>query len=265
MNEKAPQFPQKVEALVSDAVEWLNTVQRNRTIAAILLLVQGMNFILNPSDALTGMVRSVAITVGIAALTSIIGCLAARNKGRAALRSGLVCVLLLAFCVYSYFRPSRMASSLRFVIATVAIGLGVNHLAQAAKMTRLQSAVETASARFSATFKRRKERNAGQAQDAIEKSVEDAVQTHVLKRLDPALKLSQRYSASRILTIVISAVMIAMGILLFLYPFQTDTLMMTLSGVTRVVGAFSEIVQGHLLRISSLRAAIREILPGNAA
>ncbi|MBQ8160245.1 MAG: hypothetical protein IJ083_05785, partial [Clostridia bacterium] len=60
MNEKAPQFPQKVEALVSDAVEWLNTVQRNRTIAAILLLVQGMNFILNPSDALTGMVRSVA-------------------------------------------------------------------------------------------------------------------------------------------------------------------------------------------------------------
>lgn len=235
----------KIAALFHKTADWFQTLFRNRLIAAVMLLFQGINFILNPGKAMTDMVKSVAMTAAIAAMVSSIGSLTAKDKGSAVWKSLAISVLLLAGSVWCWMHPQGLDIYLRYAIALFAVYTGLINVLQALNMSRWADAVTEAKAKSEEKLHEVKDQlispMATEETERLENSVEHSIEEHIGKRLAPVNQLQTRFSRSTALTMALHILMIILGMALLFFPFETNAVLMTASGITMVMTAVSDL------------------------
>lgn len=241
---KRPAF-QKAISFFTRTADWVTTILRNRIIAAVLLLIQGISFISDPSKSGEGMVKSIAMTVAFASAVSAIGSITAKEKGPSSHRSLVLSVLLLIVSVLCWFKPQGLDILLRIAIAVTAIYTGIINLLQVMRLEKLKQDVEQVGKKTKNAFKILSEKIADQFDpddtEQLDDTIEDAVNEHIEKRWEPVRKLIRQTSGSKFFTAVVNIVIFSLGILLIIYPFTTNTVMMIASGITMIVSGISNL------------------------
>lgn len=126
----------KTGAIISSTVAWVKEVRKNKIIAAILLLIQGILFIIKPQSGPEKVARSVAIFVLVGCTVYLVEFLAAKDKEkRSKLRVALAAVVAVAAIVVAA-KPGLVSKIVIYAIAVLAIINGIVNLIQAFKLNR---------------------------------------------------------------------------------------------------------------------------------
>ena len=213
---------EKIVSRIESLSNRVNQILRNRVIAAALLIVQGANMLLNPSEAPDGMVRGIAVTVALAGLASLAGCF--RDGLRQRWRSAVLTAVMIAFCVYFYITPDWMAVSLRYVIGITALLVGAANLARMLQWNRLAEAGQ----------------RVGQigTRENLVSEARNALNEQVQKTLTPTLNILEKMPLGSWL---ISILTIVLGIVLLIFPFTAGDVVIRICGLTLLLGAVSDL------------------------
>lgn len=77
--------------------------------------------------------------------------------------------------------------------------------------------------------------------EKMEASIEGSVAEHIEKRMEPLSRMHSLFSYSSTLSLFLNLVMILLGIMLMVFPFETDAVMMISSGLIMVLTAISDL------------------------
>ena len=93
---------------IEDMSNKINIIMRNRLIIAILLIVDGINFILNPNGSMRDMARGIAFVVLIGSFTLLITNLFSKNKS---IKTIIISLFVIIVCAISIIYPNFIAKS----------------------------------------------------------------------------------------------------------------------------------------------------------
>jgi uncharacterized membrane protein HdeD (DUF308 family) len=111
--EKEKQAMKKTTIDIEKAAHTVEQISKNRLILAILLVVDGIIFLINPGQPVEGMGRAVATSIMIAAGALIISKIAAKER----FVNFLPALILLAAGALMYFFPHVFSAYFRIIIA----------------------------------------------------------------------------------------------------------------------------------------------------
>lgn len=115
---------------VDKATDTINVIMRNRLIIALLLIADGINFIVNPANSIDEMARSIIMIVFFATLAIFITNLTSKEKDK---KSIIVSFIVLILCVVFYFMPDLISTYIRLILALFIIYNGLSNLLEATK------------------------------------------------------------------------------------------------------------------------------------
>lgn len=113
---------------------YVQAIQRNRLIMALLMLVQGILILWNPIKAMLGGAKTTAALIAIAGILTLIGHLRDKEKstGRTIMMAVSACVVGLG--IWSFFQPGYLAAALKVVLGVAIVLNGAGNLLQALKL-----------------------------------------------------------------------------------------------------------------------------------
>ena len=120
---------------IEDMSNKINILMRNRLIIAILLIVDGINFVLNPNGSMRDMARGVVLLVFIASITLLITNLFSKNKS---IKSIVISLIIIVFCVFSFIYPDFIANYIKFILALIIIFNGILNVLNTLKLDKLK-------------------------------------------------------------------------------------------------------------------------------
>ena len=126
----------KTGAVISKTISWINEVKKNKIIAAILLLVQGILFIVRPQSGPEKVARSIAVFALVGCAAYLTEFFAAKDKkSRSKVRVILAVVLAIAAIVVAA-KPGLVSGIVIYAIAVLAIINGIVNTWQLFRLSR---------------------------------------------------------------------------------------------------------------------------------
>jgi len=120
----------KLEVILSK----VDIVMRNGLIIALFLIIDGINFILNPEATIEGMARNIILLALIAALSIFVANLTAKTRNR---KTVILSAIVVAIGIILFIFPGLIAAYIQIILAVFIIYNGVSNIAKALNLNKL--------------------------------------------------------------------------------------------------------------------------------
>ena len=114
----------KTGAVINKTVSWINEVKKNKIIAGILLLIQGILWIIRPQSTIEGLGRQLAIFALIGCAAALIEFFASKDRTAKSTVKMVIGFVLAVCAVIIIVRPNLVSNILVYAVAVLAIGNG---------------------------------------------------------------------------------------------------------------------------------------------
>lgn len=237
----------RIERIVS----WINRLMRNKTVIALLLLVDGIMFIVNPQGGITGLGQGVAFSVLAAAAAILVAALPEKPKTRRTKLS--ICASLCAAAVSAvfYFWPDVLSSVLVYLLALFLISNGISNMLHKLKLDDLIGG-ENAWMKKKSLLERGIRGKSAETQ--LAESIEQGIQEQFAHKLNPLKKVISQLRLSTALSLIVDLASIAAGVLILFQRDQGGTEFMRICGIGMIIAAVSDlwiILQAWLAKLAT--------------
>lgn len=227
--------PSKAEQDIAWALQKINDITRSQAIIDLMIIIQGVNFIIHPETAHKGIIQAIAITVFFAALSILIGFVLSHGFKKQNLRHILLAAGFLALSAIVYFTAGFFAPAFHYFLALTIIASGFLNIFSShhlAKLFRIKK---------SATSKQPKTATDPTIQ-SISGALERSAKYEAERVFSPAVVLSGEISKFHYGQLVVNSLLILVGVLLLFFRFQTNAILLRISGSILIFSAVSDLV-----------------------
>ena len=207
---------------------------RNKTVIALMLLIDGVTFVISPNVGVNGLARGVAFTVAIAAFTMLFGALFEKNKTKKTFVTIFSTLFVILVCVVIYIWPKIPSAVLTYMLAIIIISDGISNVLQTLKLDKLIAKRKTAKDRLSMIDSEIKDKI---PDDEITQSLHQGVQEQISKRLDPVNEIKSKLGMHSRIEIIIDFLSVAAGILILFFPWIFGVELMRVCGLAMFIAA----------------------------
>lgn len=190
---------------IEDMSNKVNIIMRNRLIIAILLIVDGINFILNPNGSMRDMARGIAIAVFIGSFTLLMTNLFSKNKS---MKTIIMSLLVIILCVVSFIFPDFIANYIKFILALIIIFNGVLNVLNILKLDKLKLY----------TFYLEKQIKGLIHEANISQEFEDGVKEQTDRIINSVNDVVKKSNKNSYFSLIVNIISIILGVLLFVLP-----------------------------------------------
>ena len=219
---------------IDQTFDWIDLLMRNRTVIAILLLIDGITFVFNPNVGVNGLARGVAFTVVIAAVTILFSAIYEEKKTKKTVITICSSSIAIILSAVVYIWPKYPATVLTYLLALVIIYNGVSNIIQAFRLEKLIARQKTASVKINRI---EKEIGSNLAKDEIAQSIKQGIDEQISKRLDPVNALKNKFSFHSKVEIVIDMIAVVAGIMILVFPWLFGRQVMRICGFAMFIAA----------------------------
>ena len=190
---------------IEDMSNKINIIMRNRLIIAILLIVDGINFILNPNGSMSDMARGIALVVLIGSFTLLITNLFSKNKS---IKTIIISLFVIIVCAISIIYPNFIANYIKFILALIIIFNGILNVLNILKLDKLKLYTFY----FEKKFK-------GLIHEAnISQEFEDGVKEQTDRIINSVNDVVKKSNKNSYFSLIVNIISIILGVLLFILP-----------------------------------------------
>lgn len=194
----------------------VNAIMRNRLIIAILLIVDGVTFLLNPDTTLPEMAKNIILLVLLAAASVLVANLAIKPRDR---KTIAITILILLAGIFFYFYPDLISAYIQLLLALFIIYQGLTNIANTLhlnKLSRYTQAVADKLAKSKATDKEKQAQN--QKFKEVDSSINQGLEEQKNKLVSPLKNIIDKSSKFSKLYIVANVASVILGIILLIFP-----------------------------------------------
>ncbi len=190
---------------VEDMSNKINILMSNRLIIAILLIVDGINFILNPNGSMRDLARGVAFVVLLGSFSLLITNLFSKNKN---IKTLVISLLVVILSIISIIFPTAIASYIKFILALIIIFNGILNVLNILKLDKLKL--------YTFYFEKQLK---GFIHDAnISQEFEEGVKEQTDRIVSSVNGVIKKSNKNSYFSLIVNIVSIILGILLFVLP-----------------------------------------------
>lgn len=125
---------QEKKTAIQKIMGWVQAIQRNRLIMALILLVQGIMILWNPIGAMLGAGQVTAALIALAGLLTLIGYIREKEKSNTTYLLMALSAVIMGVGIFSIIQPGCIAAAMKVILGlTVALN-GCANLLQALKV-----------------------------------------------------------------------------------------------------------------------------------
>lgn len=213
----------KITAKVNDASKQVDSIMHNRLIIAILMIVDGINFIIKPMNSMSLMARIVAIYVFGASVALIITNIKSKNRD---IKSIVIAIIMIIICVIIFIFPNSFAINLKLLSAIFIILNGLINIFNIKKLDKIALSLSYTENKIKDKFD--KDKN----DIDLKKGV---ILEQTEKVINPINNVIEIVNKESILYYVLNIISVILGVLLL----TADNITFTICGVILIyTGAF---------------------------
>lgn len=190
---------------IEDMSNKVNIIMRNRLIIAILLIVDGINFILNPNGSMRDMSRGIALVVLIGLFTLLMTNLFSKDKS---IKTIIMSLVVIVICVVSIIFPNFIANYIKFILALIIIFNGVLNVLNILKLDKLKLY----------TFYFEKQLKGFIHEANISQEFEDGVKEQTDRIINSVNDVVKKSNKNSYFSLIVNIISIILGVLLFVLP-----------------------------------------------
>ena len=221
----------KAEKSIVDILTRVNDIMRNQFIIDLMILVQGINFIIHPENAHKGIIESFAITVFFATISILIGFLISHSFKKQNFRSIMLAFVFMILSIIAYFEAGALAPVFHYFLAITIIVSGIINILRAYHLIKLSH--------IKKSLKSTKKPN---TTSSVKNALERNVKLESERVLSPAVIFSGKISKFRYGQLLVNFILIATGIAMFFFRFQTNAILIRVSGAILIFSAISDFI-----------------------
>ena len=210
----------------------INDITRNQFIIDLMILIQGINFIIHPQTAHRGIIQSFAIVMFFAAISILAGFIITRGFKRRNFQDILLSFGFTALAVAVYFMAGVLAPVFHYFIAVVIIVTGINNILSAKHIIKLN--------RIKTAVKQPPKKN--ETVEAVSSALKQNVKLEAERVLSPAVAWNDKVARYRYSQLLINLVLIILGIAMLFFRFATNAILIRTSGVILIFSAVSDLI-----------------------
>ena len=202
---KNKHFDEVIEKIENTSKK-VDVIMRNRLIIASFLIIDGINFILNPTRTISDMARFVALFVFIASATAIITNISAKKKD---LKSIIISSISIVISILIFIFPKAMALYLRIILSLFIIVNGLINIFNVLKLDKASSYIINIENKIREIVEKRR------IEDNFEKGIKEQTK-RVIRPLNEFMDITEKISYSY-LYLGINVIAIILGVLLLIW------------------------------------------------
>ena len=219
---------------IDQTFTWVDNLMRNKTVIALMLLIDGITFVITPNAGVNGLARGVAFTVAIAAVTMLFGAIFEKKKTKKTVITICSSSIVIALCAAMYIWPKVPSAVLTYLLAIIIISDGVSNVLHTLKLETLIARRKVATDRLGEIDREIQDKL---PDDEITQSIQQGVYEQISKRLDPVNELKSRFGMHSAIEIVIDFLAIIAGVLILFFPWLFGVQLMRICGVAMFIAA----------------------------
>lgn len=203
---------------VEDISNKVDIIVRNRLVIAILLMVDGITFILNPNSTLGEMAKNIIILVLFAAFSIFITNLVSKTKD---VKTIVISLVILAVGAFFYIYPDIIAAYIQLILSLFIIYDSMTDLASTLNLNRLSKFTQFVKMRISKFTNRKKikaEKSRNEKFKDVDKNINDGLEQQAEKLINPLKNIVDKTTKSSILFIIANVISLILGIILLIFP-----------------------------------------------
>ena len=219
---------------IDQTFTWIDLLMRNKTVIAIMLLIDGITFVISPNTGVNGLARGVAFTVIIAAVTILFSAMFEEKKTKKTAFTICSSIFAILLSIAVYIWPKIPAAILTYLLALIIIYSCSSNVFQTLRLEKLILRQKKAAAKFN-----RIDHGLSEIlpKDEIRQSIKDGIDEQISKRLDPMNELKSKFSLHSKIEIIIDLVGLIFGILILFLPGLFGRELMRICGVAMFIAA----------------------------
>lgn len=191
---------------IENTTKKIDVIMRNRLIIASFLIIDGVNFILNPTRSISDMARLVALFVFVASATAIITNISSKQKD---LKSIIISTISIMISIVIFIFPRAMALHLRIILSLFIIFNGLINIFNVLKLDKVSSYIINVENKIKDIVHKRK------IEENFEKGIKEQTK-RITKPLNEFMDITNKISYSY-LYLVINTISIILGIVLLIW------------------------------------------------
>ena len=211
-NSKKIDFDNAVEKVegISNTVD---IIMRNKLIIAILLITDGVTFILNPDTTLPEMAKNIIMLVLLATASILLVNLSAKKKN---IKTIVLSIVIIAIGIFFYIYPDLISAYMQLLLALFIIYQGLMNLATSLKLDIISNYTQAIVKKFSKNNKHSKKIN--EEFKAVDNDVNGGLEQQKDKLMTPLNNIIAKTSKFSILYTIANIATIILGIVLLVFP-----------------------------------------------
>lgn len=219
---------------IDQTFNWIDLLMRNKTVIAVMLLIDGITFVFNPNVGVNGLARGVAFSVIIAAVTILFAAIFEDKKTKkTAITIGSASVAIL-ISILVFIWPEVPAAILTYLLAFLIIYNGSSNVFQAFRLEKLIARRKKNEERINHI---EQELSGNLYKDEIAVSIKEGINEQFSRRLDPVNELKNRFSLHSKLEIIIDILSVVLGVLILVFPGLFGRQLMRICGFAMFIAA----------------------------
>ena len=214
----------------------INDITRNQFFIDVMLLIQGINFLIHPETAHKGIIEALSITVFFAALSILIGLIISHGFKKQNSRSIILAFVFIILSIITYLSAGHIAPAFHYFLAATIIASGMINILSAYHLTKLDQARKTLKTKLTT------DETKDETIHTVSVSVEKTTKNEAERILSPAVIITEKISKFRYGQIIINLLLMITGVLMLLFRFETNAVLIRASGGILVFSAISDLV-----------------------
>ena len=215
----------------------INDIMRNQLIIDVMLLIQGINFLIHPEKAHKGIIESLALAVFFAATGIVTGLLIAHGSiKRHNLRPIMLAIIFIVLSIIVYLNAGHLAPAFHYFIAFTIIFSGFVNILSAYHLIKLNTAKKSLNSKITS------DRHGNKTVEGVTATLKNTTKLEAERILSPAVFFSGKVAKFRYGQLFINLLLIAVGVSMVFFRFRTNAVLLRISGGILIFSALSDFV-----------------------
>lgn len=183
----------------------IDVIMRNRLIIAVLLIIDGINFIVHPNNSMRDIARSVSLFVFIASITLLANNIFSKEKS---VKSAIMSLLVIAFSIITYIFPQAISAYFKIILSLVITFNGILNIVHILKLDKVETYTLTIEEKIKKFIKK----------NNFNKDFESGIKEQTDRIMNPLNSVIQKNSKISFFSLIINIISTILGIILLIFP-----------------------------------------------
>ena len=210
----------KMIGKIGQIVQKIDALTKQRVIAALIMLYNGIMLLVSPHMAPRGMTQAICVGIALASLGFLVEAYSKKQN-----KAVVISILALAAAVYFFICPDGLAYYLRYLLGLVVLSIGLLHLVQAFQTDRVLKLPD----RVAQPFQNVSEKTG--MTGALHKAVKDQVDLN----LNPTLKMVKWLTRGKYASLISGILLALFGIAILIFPIEGNMTITVIYGTSMVI------------------------------